>query len=155
MYKVAGKREHNARKCLNLCDHTKFSRTHNDLSALIYGVSIEICGLGTTFMEMLRRLAHDLRDPTVFSPLSRSDRRTLAFVLSMLKTNAVTRRSLANMATTARCLAYLPRLYHAYGDIGALWAHFSSPYRSAVRMPPRYDGGFRVYTSRPTMFNAM
>ena len=56
----------------------------------------------TTFMEMLRRLSHDLRDPTAFSPRSRSDRRTFAFVLNMLKTNAVTRRSLATMATISR-----------------------------------------------------
>ena len=46
-------------------------------------------------MEMLRRLSRDLRDSTTFSPRSRSDRRTLAFVLNMLKTNAVARRSLA------------------------------------------------------------
>ena len=64
------------------------------------------------YVEMLRRLAHDLRDPTAFSPRSRSDRRTVAFVLSMLKTNALTRRSLATMATTARCLTFLPRFYH-------------------------------------------
>jgi hypothetical protein len=80
----------------------------------------------TTFMEMLRRLSHDLHDHTAFSR-SMSDRRTLAFVLNRLKTSAVTRRSLATMATTARCLPFPPRLYHAYGDLDALWAHFPSP----------------------------
>ena len=90
---------------------------------------------------MLRRLSHDLRDPTAFSPRSRSDCTTFAFVfvLNMLKTNAVTRRSLATMATIARCLAFPTRLYHAYGDLDALWAHFRRS--SAVRTPPRSDGG--------------
>ena len=92
----------------------------------------------TTFMEMLRRLAHDLRDPTAFSPRSRLDRRTLAFVLSMLKINAVTRRSLATMATTARCLAFLPRFYHVYTTLMATLARSGPIFRRrrrAVRTP--------------------
>ena len=95
-------------------------------------------------MEMLRRLAHDLRDPTAFSPRSRLDRRTLAFVLSMLKTNAVTRRSLATMATTARCLAFLPRFYHVYATLMATLARSVPIFRRrrrAVGTPPRCDGG--------------
>ena len=88
-------------------------------------------------------------------PRSRSDRRTLAFVLSMLKTNAVTRRSLATMATTARCLAFLPRLYHVYTtfiprlyhvyttlmETLARSGHIFRRRRRAVRTPPRCDGG--------------
>ena len=99
-------------------------------------------------MEMLRRLAHDLRDPTAFSPRSRLDRRTLAFVLSMLKTNAVTRRSLATMATTARCLAFLPRFYHVYTTLMATLARSRPIFRRrrrAVRTPPRCDGGNVVF----------
>ena len=98
-------------------------------------------------MEMLRRLAHDLRDPTAFSPRSRSDRRTLAFVLSMFKTNAVTRRSLATMATTSRCLAFLPRYYHVYTTLMATWARSGPifrPRRRAVRTPPRCEGGIKA-----------
>ena len=97
-------------------------------------------------MEMLRRLAHDLRDPTAFSPRSRLDRRTLAFVLSMLKTNAVTRRSLATMATTARCLAFLPRSYHVYTTLMAILGRSGPIFRRrrrAVGTPPRCDGGIR------------
>ena len=72
------------------------------------------------------------------------DRRTLAFVLSMLKTNAVTRRSLATMATTARCLAFLPRFYHVYTSLMATLARSGPIFRRrrrAVRTPPRCDGG--------------
>ena len=104
----------------------------------------------TTFMEMLWRLAHDHRDPTAFSLRSRSDRRTLAFVLSMLKTNAVTRRSLATMATTARCLAFLPRFYHVYSTLMAILARSGPIFRRrrrAVRTPPRCDGGIMEYAA--------
>ena len=81
----------------------------------------------TTFMEMLRRLAHDHRDPTAFSPRSRSDRRTLA-----------------TMATTARCLTFLPRLYHVYTTLMATLARSGPIFRRrrrTVRTPPRCDGG--------------
>ena len=81
----------------------------------------------TTSMEMLRRLSYDLHDPTALSLRFRSDRRTSAFVLNMLKTNAVTRRSSATMAITVRCLAFLPRFYYAYGVLVTLWDHFRSP----------------------------
>ena len=104
----------------------------------------------TTFMEMLRRLAHDHRDPTAFSPRSRSDRRTLAFALSMLKTNAVTRRSLATVATTARCLAFLPRLYHVSTTLMATLARSGPIFRRrrhAVRTPPRCDGGITKHSN--------
>ena len=75
----------------------------------------------TTSMEMLRRLAHDLRDPTAFSPRSRLDRRTLAFVLSMLKTNARDsaiigdhgdHRTMSGVSTTF--LPRIPRLWRPW-----------------------------------------
>ena len=107
----------------------------------------------STSMEMLRRLAHDLRDPTAFSPRSRLDRRTLAFVLSMLKTNAVTRRSLAiigdhgdHSTMSGVSTTFLPRFCHAYGDLGRSGPIFRRR-RRAVRTPPRCDGGISGGTS--------
>ena len=53
-------------------------------------------------------------------------------------------RSLATMATTARCLACLPRFYHVYTTLMATLARSGPIFRRrrrAVRTPPRCDGG--------------
>ena len=109
----------------------------------------------TTSMEMLWRLAHDLRDPTAFSPRSRWDCRTLALFWACSKQTPWLGdhwRSLATMATTARCLAFLPRLYHVYTTLMAILARSGPIFRRrrrAVRTPPRCDGGITELASRP------
>ena len=48
------------------------------------------------------------------------------------------------MATTARCLAFLPRFYHVYPTPMAILARSGPIFRRrrrAVRTPPRCDGG--------------
>ena len=58
-------------------------------------------------------------------------------------------RSLATMATTARCLAFLPRFYHVYATRMATLARSGPIYRRrrrAVRTPPRCDGGIILQT---------
>ena len=69
---------------------------------------------------------------TTFATPPRSHRVLTAFQirspnLGICFEHAQNKRSLATMATTARCLAFLPRSYHTYGDLGALLAHSPSP----------------------------
>ena len=89
------------------------------------------------------RLAHDLRDPTAFSPRSRLDRRTLAFVLII--GDHGDHSTMSGVSTT-----FLPRLYHAYllmailARSGPIFRHR----RRAVRTPNRCDGGITQVQTR-------
>ena len=75
----------------------------------------------------------------------------------MLKTNSVTRRSLATVATTARCLAFSPRLYHAYATLARSGSIFrrSSAVIPKSHIPVRHPVWSRFSTNDRTLINAI
>ena len=119
------------RNCLRKCNH--FRAVFATRVLRVYYVYGDVTTLGAWPSRPHRVLtAFQVRSPN------------LGFVLSMLKANPVTRRSLATMATTARYLAFLPRFYHVYATLMATLARSGPIFRRrrrAVRTPPRCDGG--------------
>ena len=79
----------------------------------------------TTSMEMLRRLAHDLRDPTAFQV--RSPNLGVCFAQNKRRDSAIIGDHGDHSTMSGVSTTFIPRLYHAYGDLGALWTHFPSP----------------------------